>query len=71
MEIIILALIIIATVKIIMILTREEKFNSPYEDKMTKKSGELCEYPTECESLSCINSTSFIGNNVIITRKCF
>jgi hypothetical protein len=45
--------------------------DSPYLSKMTKKKGESCEYPTECESLSCVNNYTFQNNKIIEEKKCF
>lgn len=47
----------------------EYYFLSQYGNKMTKLTGEKCEYPTECESLACIEQYTINKENQVFTDK--
>ena len=53
-------------------IKRREKFssNNPYYPKMSKQSGEPCEYPTECASLACISNEQMMSNIDFVQRVC-
>ena len=46
--------VVMCIICMIVYLSSVERFeNSPYGTRMTKKKGESCEVPDECESLAC------------------